>query len=179
MIKYALVILCVLSAVKTANAKQIALTFDDAPLAGSTVMSGSERTERIINHLKKEKVESALFFVTSRNIAEQKDINRLKSYTRAGFYLAHHSHDHVSFNKMSFEQYVRDFEQAEKKLTDFDNVLKLHRFPYLHYGESEQKRSNFYRYLTKRGYDMGYATVDNCDWYLNGQLVNAVTKNRL
>ena len=66
----------------------------------------------------------------------------MKSYTRAGFYLAHHSHGHVSFNKMSLEQYISDFEQAEKKLTDFDNVLKLHRFPYLHYGESEQKRSN-------------------------------------
>ena len=56
MIKYALVIVCLFSVVKTANAKQIALTFDDAPLAGSVVMSGSERTERIINHLKKEKV---------------------------------------------------------------------------------------------------------------------------
>lgn len=55
------------------SAKQIAITFDDAPLAGSAFMSGSSKTQKIIGHLTEAKVPDALFFVTTGNIKNDQD----------------------------------------------------------------------------------------------------------
>ena len=114
-----------------------------------------------------------MFFVTARNISTEADKKRLKQYTDAGFHLAHHSYDHLSAKKIDAGAYLADFDKADKVLASFDNVLKLHRFPFLHYGKSPQKRKAIYSHLEKKGYDIGYVTVDNYDWYLNSKLVSA------
>ncbi|QBY05710.1 polysaccharide deacetylase [Thalassotalea sp. HSM 43] len=153
--------------------KQIALTFDDAPLAGSHIMSGEEKTKKIIKHLQENNVPDALFFVTTANITSEFDKQRLNDYSDAGFHLAHHSHTHVSANKVEVNSYINDFDIAHKALINFDNVLKLHRHPYLHYGETVNKRQSIQAHLISKGYDFGYVTVDNFDWYMNSKLLKA------
>ncbi|NMP31122.1 hypothetical protein HII17_06045 [Thalassotalea sp. M1531] len=53
--------------------KQIAITFDDAPLDGSHIMTGEEKTKLIKNHLKENEVSDALFFVTTGHINTESD----------------------------------------------------------------------------------------------------------
>ncbi|NTS78122.1 polysaccharide deacetylase family protein [Catenovulum sp. SM1970] len=161
-----------------ANAKQIALSFDDAPLAGSAFMSGTEKTANIIEQLQKAKVDDALFFVTTNNIKNEADKNRLNAYTQAGFHLAHHSHKHLSANKISAAEYLADFDQAEQLLAPFDKVLKLHRHPYLHYGKTPAKRQTIYNHLSAKGYQFGYVTVDNFDWYINSKMLTAIEQGK-
>lgn len=158
------------------TAKEIAITFDDAPLPGSKVMSGSDKTKMIIQHLQENNVPDALFFVTARNIVTEADKKRLKQYTDAGFHLAHHSYDHLSAKKIEADAYLADFDKADKVLSSFDSVLKLHRFPFLHYGKSAHKRKAIHSHLQQKGYDIGYVTVDNYDWYLNSKLLSAQHK---
>jgi len=155
------------------NAKEIAITFDDAPLAGSHIMTGEEKSKRIREHLITAKVPDALFFVTTNNIRQASDKLRLKTYTQAGFHLAHHSHSHLSANKVDTEIYLLDFDLADKTLKQYDGVVKYHRFPYLHYGETPKKRKAIAQHLTSKGYRFGYVTIDNFDWYINAKLLRA------
>ncbi|MBQ4811489.1 polysaccharide deacetylase family protein [Pseudoalteromonas luteoviolacea] len=161
-----------------AESKEIALTFDDAPLPGSSLMSGEEKTHRIIQGLQGQQVDDALFFVTTGNIQDEQGAQRIKAYTRAGFHLGHHSHRHMSLNKSSSSDYLQDFDQSHSILQGYNNVLKLHRFPFLHYGETKEKRDQIKTGLEKYEYQIGYVTVDNFDWYLNSKLLEAVNSKQ-
>lgn len=155
------------------NAKQIAITFDDAPLAGSSVLSGEEKTQKIIQHLTHAKVPDALFFVTTGNIRSEADSKRLKAYTNAGFHLAHHSHTHLSANRSETKDYLADFDKAATVLRGYEGVINLHRHPFLHYGLTPEKRTEIADHLKQQDYGFGYVTVDNFDWYLNAKLLAA------
>lgn len=169
-----LIAICVFSfSINASFAKQIAITFDDAPLAGSQSMSGAQKTQQIIAHLTDNNVADALFFVTTGNINSDTDKQRLVEYTSAGFHLAHHSHSHLSANKNDVAKYLNDFDKASSILDSFEGALKYHRFPYLHYGDTAEKRSAIDAHLSKHHYEIGYVTVDNFDWYINSKLLAA------
>jgi len=153
-------------------AGEIALTFDDAPMGGSAIMSGEERTKRIIDALKTQNVDDAIFFVTTKNIRKN-DENRLKSYVDAGFHLGNHSHSHKSASKISLAEYIGDIQRAKQTIDQYDNSLPYHRFPYLHYGKDRKSIDEIQSKLESMGYKNGYVTVDNYDWYLNSLLVKA------
>ena len=125
------------------HAGEIAITFDDAPLPGSKLMDGKEKTTAIINALQQHKVPNATFFLTMQNISSKEDVARLKLYADAGYKLAHHSFSHLSASKNEFEQYKIDFIKADKKLFSLglNNVIKQHRFPFLHHGDTDKKRA--------------------------------------
>lgn len=164
-------ILLVVNSVASSN--EIALTFDDAPLSGSALMSGSVKTDKIIKQLESRTVKDALFFVTTQNISNQRDLERLQRYSRAGFKLANHSHSHQSTQKTTPEEYLHDFYTSHLISKDFGTYIKLHRYPYLHRPNKLKDREKIYRGIKDKGYEIGYVTVDNYDWYLNSKLVKA------
>lgn len=168
-----LLCLIILLVTPLSYSKKISITFDDAPLAGSHLMSGEDKTQKIIKHLKENNVPDSLFFVTTGNITSKSDNQRLNSYSSAGFHLAHHSHTHLSASKVEASSYLNDFDTAHLILNQFNNVLKYHRHPYLHYGETASKRTRIESHLKNKGYDFGYVTVDNFDWYINSKLLSA------
>ncbi|HET9486579.1 MAG TPA: polysaccharide deacetylase family protein, partial [Chryseosolibacter sp.] len=67
----------------SADAQEIAITFDDAPTHDGPLLSGHERSRQIMNHLKKEHVDQVAFFVVSGNI-NASNKHRLEEYVRAG-----------------------------------------------------------------------------------------------
>lgn len=159
------------------TAGEIALTFDDAPTPGRDFMSGKEKTDKIIKGLKSEGVDDALFFITTQYINND-SIKRINRYTKQGFHIANHSHAHISAKKNTPNDFLLDFYQSHLLTKDLNNLLKLHRFPYLHYGKTPEDREYIYSALKELGYEIGYVTVDNFDWYLNGQLVEALKKDQ-
>lgn len=169
-ILYGAVVLLLLS--HWASAGKIALTFDDAPTGDSALMSGEERTQRLIAALKNSAVPDALFFVKTDAVTPSSN-KRLNSYTKAGFHLANHSHSHRSANKIPPEEYLQDIAKAQRVLSEYKNVLPFHRFPYLHYGADKAPIEQLQNGLAKLGYNNGYVTVDNYDWYMNALLVRA------
>lgn len=158
-------------------AGEIAITFDDAPTVDSAVMSGAERTAKLIAALQKSGVEEALFFVLTKNITEQ-SAERLTRYQNAGFKLGNHSASHESANTLSAQDFLADSRKAHQKLKTFSSDLRYFRFPYLHYGDSKEKRTAILTGLKKLGYQMGYVTVDNFDWYINSLYVKAVEEGK-
>ena len=153
-------------------AGQIAFTFDDAPMGDSAVMSGQQRTDRLIKAIKSAAIPDALFFVKADAIDASGD-KRLKQYIQAGFHLANHSYAHQSANKIPVNAFLIDAYTAHLKLKNYSNVLPYFRFPYLHYGQDAAAIDALQAGLLELGYQNGYVTIDNFDWYMNALLNNA------
>jgi len=159
-------------------AGEIALTFDDAPMRGTAIMSGNERTEKLIATLKENKVPDVLFFVTTKNFNTE-GRQRIERYTDAGFHLGSHSHSHKSANKIGVDHYMADARRAKAIIDQFDNTLPFHRFPYLHHGADREAIETLNAELLKIGYSDGYVTVDNFDFYINSLIVKAKEQNKV
>lgn len=159
------------------HAREIALTFDDAPTPDSALMTGAERTQKLINALKQAKVPDALIFVKANNIDSQTAL-RLKQYTDAGFHLANHSFSHQSANQMNINNYAEDAYKAHLALKPFNNVLTYHRFPYLHYGKDLPDVNQLQELLAELGYRDGYVTVDNFDWYISSLITKVAEEKK-
>ncbi|WNO07537.1 polysaccharide deacetylase family protein [Teredinibacter sp. KSP-S5-2] len=167
------ILMCAIWFVPDCHAQQIALTFDDAPMPGTSVMTGEERTKRIISALKESNVPDALFFVTAQYLSDT-SAKRLTQYADAGFHLANHSFSHTSANKISAEGFLSDARKAHSMIKLFSNQVNYFRFPYLHHGDSKTKRKVILDGLDELGYRVGYVTVDNFDWYVNSLYVTAM-----
>ena len=160
-----------------AHALEIALSFDDAPRGDSTLLSGDERTKKLIDNLKEAEVSDALFYVTTRNLKDH-TTQRIQDYIDAGFHLANHSDKHYSADKVDIETYTQDISIAHEKLASFDNVLPLYRYPYLREGNDRETRDAIRGHLKSLSYQNGYVTVDNYDWYMDKLLQDALSAGK-
>ncbi|HTF98522.1 MAG TPA: polysaccharide deacetylase family protein [Cellvibrio sp.] len=172
-----IVLLCLSVVPMLSAAREIALTFDDAPTPDSAMMTGVERTQKIIAALQQAKVSDALFFVKADYI-DQQTAARIKQYTDAGFHLASHSFTHQSANQLGANAYAIDAYKAHLALKPFDGVLGFHRFPYLHYGKDLTDINQLQGLLTELGYKDGYVTIDNFDWYISALITKAAEEKK-
>jgi peptidoglycan-N-acetylglucosamine deacetylase len=158
-------------------AREIALTFDDAPTPDSALMTGSERTEKLITALTSVGVKDALFFIKADYINDETK-KRLLKYADAGFHLANHSYSHRSAEKIPNDDYLADVYRADLLIKNLPNFLPYHRFPYLHPGKDKAAIDYLQKELTQLGYRDGYVTVDNFDWFISALLTKAVEENK-
>lgn len=170
--RFYVLLLAVLCGWPNVHAGEIALTFDDAPMPDSALMTGAQRTQKLIAALQASAVKDVLFFCTTKHIDKKGD-QRLQQYVANGFHLAHHSHSHESANILTHEAYLQDFVKADGILRKYKNFLPLHRFPFLHYGKDVASIQALQKSIHQAGYEMGYVTVDNADWYLNHLMLKA------
>lgn len=168
---------CAFITASSAQAREIALSFDDAPTPDSALMTGVERTQKIIAALKAAKVPDVLLFVKADYITPQ-TADRLKQYADAGFHLANHSFSHQSASQLGVQAYIDDALNAQLALKPFKNVLNYHRFPYLHYGKDLAEINQLQSLLTGQGYQDGYVTIDNYDWYISALITKAAEENK-
>jgi peptidoglycan/xylan/chitin deacetylase (PgdA/CDA1 family) len=161
-----------------ASAREIALTFDDAPTPDSVLMTGGERTEKLIAALRSVQVEDAMFFIKADYINDETK-KRLLQYAGAGFHLANHSYSHRSAEKIANDDYLADVYRAHLLIKDLPNFLPYHRFPYLHSGKDEASIQYLRKELTQLDYRDGYVTVDNFDWYISALLTKAAEEKKI
>lgn len=147
-------------------AKRIALTFDDAPMKDGPLLSGPERTRRLIAALKHAGVEQAAFFVTTSHLLAAGDEARIRAYAAAGHVLGNHSHAHRRLRRIGAEAYLADLDLARGKLAAFANVRPWFRFPFLDEGADAASRDALRAGLRKRGLASAYVTIDTWDWAL-------------
>lgn len=155
-----------------AEAREIALTFDDAPIPDSPIMTGDARTPMLIEALKKARVEEAAFFAVPRSRTPA-ELARLAAYARAGHVIANHSNTHRNLRDLTAEEYLADIAAADAVLKAMPNFRAWFRFPFLSEGDTRVKRDAVRAGLRAMNYAQGYVTVDNYDWYLNALANNA------
>jgi peptidoglycan/xylan/chitin deacetylase (PgdA/CDA1 family) len=171
MIRFVLAVLLAL-AVAPATAREIAITFDDAPTNDTALMTGEERTKRLIAALKAADIEQAAFFSVPRG-KPATELPRLAAYAAAGHLIANHSDTHRNLRNLSPEEYLKDLSAADTILKHIPNFRPWFRFPFLAEGETREKRDAVRAGLRAMNYVQGYVTVDNYDWYLNTLANNA------
>lgn len=159
------------------SAREIALTFDDTPTPDSALMTGAERTDKLIGALQSVGVKDVMFFVKADYIHDE-NRKRLLKYTDAGFHLANHSYSHRSAAQIAHDDYLSDVYRAHLLIKDLPNFLPFHRFPYLHAGKDQASVDYLQQELKAMGYRDGYVTVDNFDWLISSLLTKAFEDNK-
>lgn len=174
MTKFIYVLTCLLSLTNLVDAKEIALTFDDAPVSSSKLFQSQLRTNELVRKLKQLNVPSVMIFANPCNgIDETSMLAQLKVYQEAGHMLGNHTCSHPRLDDVGFEQYSKDAFLADKKLNKFLNKKKFFRFPYLNEGTKEDLRDQMRGWLELHGYKNGYVSVDNDDYYFSFMLQKA------
>ena len=151
-------------------AKEVALTFDDAPLPDRSLYTGNERTKILIDVLKKHEIETVFFSITS-NLTDSNGLERMRKYEAAGHLIANHTHTHPNFDQTSIVDYIQDFDKADDLLRHFKTFRPWFRYPMLKHGNTPGKRDLMRNHLNKKGYLNGYVTLDIQDWFM-ASLVN-------
>jgi peptidoglycan-N-acetylglucosamine deacetylase len=154
--------------------QEIAFTFDDAPMEDGAYFTGAERTERIITQLKENGVSQAAFFVITRNIETNAGMPRLKKYVAAGHLLANHTHSHRWIHSLGTANYIEDVKKADETLKKIKGYAPWFRYPFLDEGRPEAARDSIRTALKELKLSNGYVTIDNYDWYINGQTRKAI-----
>jgi len=158
------------------DVKEIAITFDDAPRFATGYFSGPQRASTLVSSLKAHNVDQVAFFSVSNKL-DKEGVARLNTYADAGHIIANHTHSHPDFNKLTLNQYQRDFRVAHRALSAIKGFEPYFRFPYLREGNTINKRDGMRRTLGQLNYTNAYITLNNYDWYIEKLFQEAIKSN--
>lgn len=158
-----------------AQAREIALSFDDAPRPANALLTVEQRSIRLIGALERAGVEQAVFFANSGRI-DREGADRLRAYARAGHLIANHSATHPHLRSLEADAYLADIADADRVLRDYPNFRPWYRFPFLDEGDTPEKRDAVRIGLERMNYRQGYVTIDTYDWYIDNQVQQALRR---
>lgn len=163
----------------TANAsKELALTFDDAPVHSSLHFETNERTRLLIKKLKALNVPPVIIFA---NPCKQENktalIQQLKRYRDAGHFIGNHTCSHPRLDDVGFEKYSDDTLKADTILTPLFSGQKFFRYPFLNESKDETLRNQMRDWLAQHDYRHGMVSLDNDD-YLFSSKINEAKKQK-
>ncbi|MES1157287.1 MAG: polysaccharide deacetylase family protein [Alphaproteobacteria bacterium] len=148
-----------------APVKQIALTFDDAPLPDGPFLTGEQRAQHIIADLREAHVQT-IFFANPGRTAPDRD-TRLHAYAAAGHIIGNHTWDHPNLQNLSADDYIANITRADAYLRTVPGFQPIFRYPFLSEGDTVAKRDAVRAALVRMGYSQGYVTADSYDWRLD------------
>src|SRR3989339_426154 len=136
-----------------AHAKEIALTFDDAPMGTSWHFESSARTEILIKKLKGLGVPPVIIFANACNREDSASvILQLTKYKDAGHLIGNHTCSHPRLDDIGFEKYIKNIEQNEKLLTPLLMGVTFFRYPFLNESIDEKLRDEVRNWLKGNHY---------------------------
>jgi len=148
-----------------AQAKEIALTFDDAPMNSSQHFDTNARTDELIKKLKSLNVPEAMIFANPCKGSDSGSaIAQLKKYVDAGFLIGNHTCSHPRLDDVGFAEYSKDAEKGDKLLSSLFQGQKFFRFPFLNESKDEKLRDQMRNWLKANQYRNGMVSVDNDDY---------------
>jgi len=107
----------------------------------------------------------------------------LKLWLEAGYPLGNHTYDHLDFDKVSVKVYIANIAKVDRLLETFAPVSPLirrryvFRYPYLHEGDTLQKRDAVRSFLFRNGYRIAEVTIDYNDWAWDNAYVRCAKQN--
>jgi cellulose synthase/poly-beta-1,6-N-acetylglucosamine synthase-like glycosyltransferase/peptidoglycan/xylan/chitin deacetylase (PgdA/CDA1 family) len=168
----ALVALALVLRPAAAAGSELAVTLDDLPTHGP-LPPGSTR-ERLVEDaiavLKRYRIVGAVGFVNGaqlRAAPEHEEI--LARWVKAGYTLGNHTFSHSDLHRLDAREYLADVDENESVLGRYAaaDAVRLFRYPYLHEGDTLDKRAVVRAGLRARGYAITQVTVDFFDWAWN------------
>jgi peptidoglycan/xylan/chitin deacetylase (PgdA/CDA1 family) len=152
--------------------KQIAITFDELPVAKSFEDVPADGINYLIlDALKKHNVK-ATGFVVSANIGTNLDV--LGQWLNDGHSLGTMTLDNEDINDMTLDKFKKEVvdgvEELEPMLNGFGQKRRYFRFPFLHYGATQGVKSSIRSFIEGHNQVIAHATIVPEDFTYNNAL---------
>lgn len=98
-------------------------------------------------------------------------LKQLSLYREAGHFIGNHTCRHPRFDKVGFEAFSKDAQEADQLLSPLFQGQKFFRFPYLNEGSNTQQRDKMRAWLKRNRYRNAMVSIDN-DEYLVSDRIN-------
>lgn len=153
----------------TAARARVALTFDDLPAHGALPPGRSrlEAVRDIAAVLRAAHAPDVYGFVNAQTVGgAPENAEVLRAWRSAGFSLGNHSFSHMDLHVHTPAEFERDVLANEPTLKDLmaERDWRFFRYPYLHEGETPEKRRAVLAMLHARGYRVAQVTLNFDDW---------------
>jgi peptidoglycan/xylan/chitin deacetylase (PgdA/CDA1 family) len=169
-------VLTLFCAIAAAEPKlKVALTFDDLPLNG-TLAVGSKQSDYArdtVKVLKQHRIPPSYGFINADKLERNPDgALALQIWARGGHPLGNHTYTHLDLTKNSAEDFQREILRNEPALEllmpeDGKHNWRWFRYPYLHEGDTLEKRRAVRAFLATHGYRIAQTTLDFEDYLWN------------
>ena len=155
---------------------KVALTFDDLPLNGALPLGKrqSDFARDTIRVLKKHRIAPSYGFINADKLERNPDgALALRIWHEGGHPLANHTYSHLDLTKNSIEDFQREILRNEPALALLQprgkeaQTWKWFRYPYLHEGDTLEKRRAIRAFLAANGYRIAQTTLDFEDYLWN------------
>ena len=175
------------SPAQSTKEKQVAITFDDLPVA-STVQTDEGWaliTNKLLRTMKRNKL-PVVGFVNENKLYSAGKLNPkrvalLRAWLQAGLELGNHTFSHRSLNSIPLAEFQSDVLRGETVLRELTRTegskLRYFRHPFLHTGRSLETRQEFESFLNTHGYTVAPVTIDNSEWIFARAYDNARDAN--
>ena len=163
---------------QTSAQRGIAITIDDLPAAGATLMTGAEiieMTTKLLGTLRDQKI-PVVGFVNERKLYKFGEVDdRIKAlsiWLDYGFELGNHTFGHASLNRVGLKEWEEEIVRGETVtsmlLAQHNMKMRYFRHPYLETGRDLETRRQAEEFLAQRGYRIAPVTMDAWDWMYAG-----------
>ncbi|HJR52511.1 MAG TPA: polysaccharide deacetylase family protein [Gemmatimonadota bacterium] len=153
----------------------MALTFDDLPMTPADgacePAAAREITGKILAALAEADARAVGFVNASRTCGEPPTGLRddvLKAWLDAGHELGNHTWSHPDLERIPLAEYLKDVDRGAAPI---DSLLELRggslvwfRHPFLHAGDTPEKKAGLTAHLAENGWQVAPVTVDNQEW---------------
>jgi peptidoglycan-N-acetylglucosamine deacetylase len=161
-------------------AQKLAITFDDLPLNGSLPagVTRAETTKNVLAILKKRHVPPVYGFINVKKLEGDPDGAAALKLWAAAEPVGNHTYAHMDLEQNTAEVFEREIEEDEPALELLQPNGDWHwlRYPYLHEGDTVEKRRAVRAYLKAHGYRIAQVTLDWEDYLWNTAYARCVTK---
>lgn len=176
-----LLLLCSLALTGAGSAQKLAITMDDLPLNGLLPpgVSRAQTTQDVLAVLKKRHVPPVYGFINAKKLEGNPDGAEALKLWAAAEPVGNHTYSHMDLETNTPEAFEREIEQNEPALELLHPNGDWHwfRYPYLHEGDTVEKRRAVRLYLQARGYRIAQVTLDWEDYMWNTAYARCVEKN--
>lgn len=165
------------------SAQKLAITFDDLPLNGELPpgVTRAETARNVLAILKKRHVPPVYGFINAKKLEGSADGAEALKLWAAAEPVGNHTYSHMDLEQNSVEAYERDIAENEPvlELLKADGRDDWHwlRYPYLHEGDTVEKRRAIRAYLKAHGYRLAQVSLDWEDYLWNFAYARCAAKN--
>ncbi len=156
----------------SADAKVVAITFDDLPFANASAIERAEaiRADHVIRRTLVRRGVPATGFVTEEHVRALGPDGPaiLRGWLRDGLDLGNHGATHTDINDLDAAAIRREIVDGEATFLPFarsvGRPVTFYRFAYNHVGGTEPQRAEIESLLAERGYRLAASTIDTSDY---------------
>ena len=163
-------------------AEKLAITFDDLPLNGSLPQGVTEVdiVKRVLPILKATHGPSFYGFINASKLeGNPNGAEALKLWVAGGQRVGNHTYSHMDLTKASVPDFRREvlLNEPALELLSSKDEWRWFRYPYLHEGDTLEKRHAVRQMLGELNYSIAQVTLDHEDYLWNSTYARCVDKH--